>query len=140
IAPAQPTTAPAQPTTAAAQATAAPAQATSAPATSAPAAQTTVVAGTPAPVTAKGRLATVLARKKLICGINGSLAGFSTLEASGDYSGLDAEFCRAMAAALFNDAKAVEFRKLNTTERFAAIQSGEVDVVFRNTTFTLGRD
>lgn len=140
--PPAPTTAPAQPTAAPAQPTSAPAQPTTAPAqpTTAPVAQATAVPGTPTPVTAKARLATVLGRKKLICGINGTLAGFSTLEASGDYSGLDAEFCRAMAAALFNDTKAVEFRKLNTTERFAAVQSGEVDVVFRNTTFTLGRD
>ncbi len=100
----------------------------------------TAVAASPTPVVARGRLATVLNRKKLICAINGTLAGFSTLEASGDYSGIDAEFCRAMAAALFTDVKAIEFRKVNTTERFAAIQSGEVDVVFRNTTWTLGRD
>lgn len=109
-------------------------------------AQATVpAAGTPVPATAtpvvaKGRLSTVLARKKLVCGINGSLAGFSVLESSGDYSGIDAEFCRAVAAALFNDAKAVEFRKLSTTERFATIQTGDVDVVFRNTTWTLNRD
>ncbi len=103
-------------------------------------AQATAPAGSPTPVVARGRLATVLNRKKLVCGINGSLAGFSTLEASGDYSGLDVEFCKAIASALFNDPKAVEYRKLNTTERFAAIQNGEVDVVFRNTTYTLNRD
>lgn len=138
--PAAPTTAP---TTAPVATTAPATQATSAPtsaATTAPATQATAPAGSPTPVVARGRLATVLNRKKLICGINGSLAGFSTLEASGDYGGLDVEFCRAVAAALFNDTKAVEYRKLNTQERFAAIQSGEVDVVFRNTTYTLNRD
>lgn len=100
----------------------------------------TAVPATATPVVAKGRLSTVLARKKLVCGVNGSLAGFSVLESNGDYSGIDAEFCRAVAAALFNDVKAVEFRKLSTTERFAALQSGDVDVVFRNTTWTLNRD
>ncbi len=93
----------------------------------------------PAPV-AGARLKIVLDRKKLICGINGSLVGFSSLAPDGNYIGFDADFCRAMAAALFGDVKAVEFRKLSTTERFAALQSGEADVVFRNTTFTLGRD
>lgn len=121
--------------TRAAQATTAP---TAAPTAAPPAG--TPIPPTPTPVVARGRLATVLNRKKLICGINGELAGFSSLDPSGDYVGLDADFCRAMAAALFNDLKAVEFRKVNTTERFAAVQSGEVDVVFRNTTFTLSRD
>lgn len=139
---AAPTPAPtAAPPTAApvAQATTVP---TAAPAATTAPAATAAPAGTvaPTPVVAKGRLATVLGRGRLVCGVNGELAGFATLEASGDYSGIDAEFCRAMAAALFNDAKKVDFRKVNTTERFTAIQSGEVDVVFRNTTFTLNRD
>ncbi len=110
--------------------------------------QTVVVPATPAaaasssaaPVAAGARLKTVLDRKKLVCGINGSLVGFSSLAPSGDYVGFDADFCRVVAAALFGDVKAVEFRKLNTTERFAAIQSGDVDIVFRNTTDTMGRD
>lgn len=97
-------------------------------------------AATAVPVATGGRLKTVLDRKKLICGINGSVVGFSSLAPDGNYIGFDADFCRVLAAALFGDVKAVEFRKLNTTERFAALQSGEVDVVFRNTTNTLGRD
>jgi general L-amino acid transport system substrate-binding protein len=131
-----PTPAPtAPPPTAApvAQATTAP---TTVPPTAAPAATTAPSTGG----TTGGRLANVLNRKKLICGINGSLVGFSSLNPSGDYDGFDADFCRAMAAALFGDVKAVEFRKLNTTERFAALQSGEADIVFRNTTFTIVRD
>lgn len=116
--------------------TAAPvAQATTVPPTAAPAATTAPSTGTTG-----GRLATVLGRKKVVCGINGSLVGFSSLNPSGDYDGFDADFCRALAAALFGDVKAVEFRKLNTTERFAALQSGEADIVFRNTTFTIVRD
>lgn len=137
----QPTSAP-QPTTAP-QPTSAPqptqvAQATAAPTTAAPAA-------TNPPPTAvgsviQGRLKTVLDRGNLICGINGQLAGFSVLEADGSYSGIDAEFCRALAAALFNDVTKVEYRPLTTQNRFAALQSGEVDVLMRNTTFTLNRD
>lgn len=128
--PPAPTQAPAPTTAPVAQATTAPAaQPTAAPATKAPAQPTT-----------GGRLATVIARKKVICGINGSLVGFSSLDPSGDYVGFDADFCRVIAAGLFGDVKAVEFRKLNTTERFAALQSGEVDIVFRNTTNTMGRD
>jgi general L-amino acid transport system substrate-binding protein len=108
--------------------------------TTAPAPTTAAAAATAAPAAAGGRLATVLNRKKLVCGINGSLVGFSSLAPNGDYVGFDADFCRAAAAALFGDVKAIEFRKLDTTARFAALQSGEVDIVFRNTTVTLGRD
>lgn len=108
--------------------------------TAAPAATKAPAAATAAPVAAGGRLKIVLDRKKVICGINGSLVGFSSLDPSGDYVGFDADFCRVVAAAIFGDVKALEFRKLNTTERFAALQSGEVDIVFRNTTNTLGRD
>ncbi len=122
-APVAPSSAPA-----AQQPTSAPAAAAAAPTAAAKAAPT------------GGRLAAVLNRKKLICGTNGELAGFSTLASSGDYVGFDADYCRAMAAALFGDVKAVEFRKVNTTERFAALQSGEVDIVFRNTTNTIVRD
>lgn len=94
-----------------------------------------------APVAAAGnRLKTVLDRKKLICGVNPGLAGFAALSPSGSYDGFDADFCRAMAAALFGDVKAVEFRPVDTTVRFAALQSGEVDIVFRNTTATIVRD
>lgn len=107
----------------------------------APAPTAAPAATTAAPAAAAGnRLKTVLDRKKVICGTNGSLVGFSSLAPSGDFVGFDADFCRAMAAALFGDVKAVEFRKVDTATRFAALQSGEVDVVFRNTTATLGRD
>lgn len=105
-----------------------------------PAASSSSAASSAAPVAPGGRLKAVLDRKKLVCGINGSLVGFSSLAPDGNYIGFDADFCRVAAAALFGDVKAVEFRKLNTTERFAALQSGDVDVVFRNTTETMGRD
>ncbi len=93
-----------------------------------------------APQTAQSRLDIVLARGRLICGVNGGLPGFSYVEPDGRYSGLDADFCRAIAAALFDDPNAVEFRNLTAAERFAAVQNGEVDVLIRNTTWTVSRD
>ncbi|MCZ7567265.1 MAG: amino acid ABC transporter substrate-binding protein [Ardenticatenaceae bacterium] len=88
-----------------------------------------------------GRLALVKDRGKLICGVNGGLPGFSYLDQSTNtYSGFDADFCRAVATAVFGDPKAVEFRPLTAQERFTALQTGEVDVLFRNTTWTISRD
>lgn len=89
---------------------------------------------------AGSRLETIKKRGKLICGINGEVPGFSFVDEQGKYSGLDVDLCRAIAAALFNDPDKVEFRKLSTQERFTALQSGEVDVLNRNTTWTLSRD
>lgn len=91
-------------------------------------------------IPANSRLNTVLNRKKLICGVSGELPGFSYIGTDGQYSGLDVDVCRAIAAALFNDAEAVEFRNLNAKERFAAVQTGEVDILSRNTTWTLQRN
>jgi general L-amino acid transport system substrate-binding protein len=88
----------------------------------------------------KGRLASVLSRGKLICGVSGELPGFSFVGQDGKYSGLDVDVCRAIAAALFDNPDAVEFRNLNAKERFTAVQTGEVDVLSRNTTMTLSRD
>jgi general L-amino acid transport system substrate-binding protein len=86
------------------------------------------------------RLKTVISRGKLVCGVSGELPGFSFVNKEGKYSGLDVDICRAIAAALFDDPNAVQFRNLNAKERFTALQSGEVDVLSRNTTWTLGRD
>lgn len=88
----------------------------------------------------ESRLNVVLDRGKLICGVNGQLPGFSFLESNGEMSGFDADFCRALAAALFDDPNAVEYRPLSAQERFTAVQTGEVDVLIRNTTWTLSRD
>ncbi|MFB2892859.1 amino acid ABC transporter substrate-binding protein [Aerosakkonemataceae cyanobacterium BLCC-F50] len=88
----------------------------------------------------KGRLETIKNRGKLICGVSGELPGFSFVRADGQYAGLDVDICRAIAAAIFNDPNAVQFRNLNAKERFTALQTGEVDVLSRNTTYTLGRD
>ncbi|MGB8701675.1 MAG: amino acid ABC transporter substrate-binding protein [Thermosynechococcaceae cyanobacterium] len=89
---------------------------------------------------ASGRLQTVLQRGQLKCGISGELPGFSFLNTQGQYSGLDVDVCRAIAAALFNKPDAVEYRQLNAKERFTALQTGEIDVLSRNTTWTLSRD
>lgn len=78
-------------------------------------------------------------RGKLICGVSGNLPGFSFVDKSGKYSGLDVDVCRAVAVAVFDNPDAVEFRNLNAKERFTAVQAGEVDLLSRNTTVTLSR-
>lgn len=90
--------------------------------------------------TGQSRLDIVKARGTLICGVNGEVPGFSFVDENGQYSGLDVDMCRAVAAALFNDPNQVEFRKLTTDQRFSAVQSGEVDLLNRNTTWTMNRD
>ncbi|MCX5930950.1 MAG: amino acid ABC transporter substrate-binding protein [Cyanobacteria bacterium] len=86
------------------------------------------------------KLSTIRGRGKLVCGVDGKLPGFSFLGPDGTYSGLDADTCRAVAAAVLGDPAKVEFRDLNSSERFAALASGEVDMLARNTTMTLSRD
>ena len=77
---------------------------------------------------------------ELRCGINTGLAGFATADSQGRYTGFDVDFCRAVAAAVLGDAAKVRFTPLSAQQRFAAIQSGEVDLLSRNTTWTLQRD
>lgn len=91
-------------------------------------------------VASSGLLDTVNSRGSLVCGVNGQLPGFSFVDESGEYSGLDVDVCRAVAAALFDDPNAVEFRNLSAQERFTAVQAGEVDMLSRNTTDTISRD
>jgi general L-amino acid transport system substrate-binding protein len=85
-------------------------------------------------------LKTVKDRGILNCGANGTLAGFGLPDAQGKWTGLDVDVCRAIAAALFNDASKVKFVPLSAKDRFTALQSGEVDVLVRNTTWTSSRD
>src|ERR1700742_2070205 len=85
-------------------------------------------------------LKTVKDRGMLNCGANGTLAGFGLPDAQGNWTGLDVDLCRAIAAAIFNDATKVKFVPLSAKDRFTALQSGEVDVLVRNTTWTLSRD
>src|SRR5476649_1794217 len=85
-------------------------------------------------------LKSVKDRGMLNCGSNGTLAGFGLPDAQGKWTGLDVDFCRAVAAAIFNDASKVKFVPLTAKDRFTALQSGEVDVLARNTTWTSSRD
>src|SRR5437016_3537376 len=85
-------------------------------------------------------LATVKARGALNCGSNPGLAGFGLPDAQGNWTGFDIDFCRAVAAAIFDDPKKVKFVPLTAKDRFTALQSGEIDVLARNTTWTSSRD
>jgi general L-amino acid transport system substrate-binding protein len=86
------------------------------------------------------KMATIKARGKLICGVDGKLPGFSFVGSDASYSGLDVDICKATAAAVLGDPAKVDYRDLNSSERFAALASGEVDLLSRNTTYTLSRD
>ncbi len=85
-------------------------------------------------------LTTVKTRGILNCGSNTGLAGFGVPDAQGNWSGLDVDVCRAIAAAIFDDPTKVKFVPLTAKDRFTALQSGEVDVLVRNTTWTSSRD
>lgn len=89
---------------------------------------------------AQTTLETIKSRGKLVCGVNTGLAGFATVSADGKWRGFDVDYCRALAAAIFNDAEKVEYRPLTAQARFTALQSKEIDVLSRNTTWTLSRD
>jgi general L-amino acid transport system substrate-binding protein len=82
----------------------------------------------------------IKARGQVVCGVNTGLAGFSAADSSGNWSGLDVDVCKAVAAALLGDASKVKYVPLNAQQRFTALQSGEIDVLSRNTTFSLTRD
>jgi general L-amino acid transport system substrate-binding protein len=90
--------------------------------------------------TKTSQLDTVKKRGKLICGVSGELPGFSFVNEKGEYLGLDVDLCRAVAAALFDDPNQVEYRNLSAAQRFTALQTGEVDLLSRNTTWTISRD
>ncbi len=85
-------------------------------------------------------LAEVQSRGTLRCGTRDALPGFAVLEADGSHQGFDSDFCRVIAAAVLGDAEAVEHVDLETADRFTALQSGEIDVLVRNTTWTASRD
>jgi general L-amino acid transport system substrate-binding protein len=86
------------------------------------------------------RLEIIKQRGKIICGIDERLLGFSYKEPDGSYSGISVDLCKAIAAALFDDPNQVEFRHLQSKGRFRAVVSGKVDLLSRNTTWTLSRD
>src|SRR5690606_23533387 len=85
-------------------------------------------------------LQAVKSRGMLNCGANTGLAGFGQPDAQGNWTGLDVDYCRAIAAAIFNDPTKVKFVPLTAKDRFTALQSGDVDVLVRNTTWTSSRD
>jgi len=89
-----------------------------------------------------GTLADVQGRGALTCGVNGptGLTGFGIPDDKGNWTGLDVDMCRAVAAAVFGDATKVKFVPLGSKERFTALQSGEIDVLARNSTWTYARD
>ncbi|WP_303978632.1 amino acid ABC transporter substrate-binding protein [Dongia mobilis] len=87
-----------------------------------------------------GTLDDVKARGKLLCGVTTGLAGFGAPNDKGEWAGLDIDLCKGVAAAVFGDASKVEFKPLSAEQRFTALQSGEVDMLARNSTWTLKRD
>ena len=90
--------------------------------------------------TAADGLAKIRERGTLRCGTRDALPGFAVLTPDGKHVGFDADFCRVIAAAILGDAEKVDFVDLATEARFTALQSGEIDVLVRNTTWTAGRD
>ncbi len=119
-----------------------PAATTAAQDTTTTAAQTTTTEAEEVVVTPLqgGTLAEIQARGSLRCGVSTSAIGFAEPQDDGSYSGFDADYCRALAAAVLGDANAVEFVGTTAAERFNVLAAGEIDVLFRNTTWTQSRD
>jgi general L-amino acid transport system substrate-binding protein len=117
-------------------ATPAPVEATAAPDTeAAPAAQ----AAAPA-AQAGSLLDTIKSRGRVICGVNNQLPGFGVVDQNGNYAGFDVDFCKAVAAAVLGDSNAVEYKYASSNDRFTLVKTGEIDVLFRNSTWTTTRD
>jgi general L-amino acid transport system substrate-binding protein len=93
-----------------------------------------------APAAAANTFDAVRSRGQLVCGVNTGLAGFAQPDSQGVWRGFDVDYCRAIAAAVFGDASKVRYVPTTAQNRFTALQSGEVDVMARNTTWTLSRD
>ena len=97
-------------------------------------------AGSPVVALAGATFDAVTQRGAVICGVNGNRAGFSALDSRGEWSGMDVETCKAVAAAVLGDKDKVEFVKTTSQTRFTALQTAEIDVLTRNVTWTLSRD
>ncbi|MFC7693648.1 amino acid ABC transporter substrate-binding protein [Paeniroseomonas aquatica] len=93
-----------------------------------------------APAQAGQTFDAIKARGTLICGVNVGVAGFSLPDSQGTWRGMDADLCRGLAAAMFGDPAKVRFVPLTAVQRFTALQSGEIDVLIRQTTLTMSRD
>ena len=92
------------------------------------------------PALAGKTLDSIKSRGQVVCGVHTGLAGFSAADSAGKWTGLDVDVCRAIAAAVLGDSEKVKYVPLTAQQRFTALQSGEIDVLSRNTTFTLTRD
>ena len=87
-----------------------------------------------------GTLDDVKKKGFLQCGVNTGLPGFGNADQNGNWTGIDVDYCKAVALAVFGDASKVKYTPLDAKERFTALQSGEIDMLARNTTWTMGRD
>ena len=87
-----------------------------------------------------GLLETVKERGYIVCGVNSGLPGFAAQDEEGNWTGLDVDFCRAVSAAVFGDADKVEYIGLNSAQRFPTLASKSIDILSRNTTWTISRD
>ena len=92
------------------------------------------------PAHAGKTLDTIKQRGQLVCGVNPSLPGFAAADSQGNWSGLDIDICKALAASVLSDASKIKWVPLNAAQSFAALQAGEIDILSRNTTWTLTRD
>jgi len=101
---------------------------------------TLVLASSGAAFAQSKTLETVKSRGVLHCGVNTGIAGFSAPDDKGAWRGIDVDYCRAVAAVVFKDASKVKYVPLTAKERFTALQSGEIDILSRNTTWTMSRD
>jgi general L-amino acid transport system substrate-binding protein len=108
--------------------------------TLAAAAAAAALAGLAGAAQAGPTLDAIKARGQVLCGVSTGLAGFSIADSQGKWTGMDVDICRAVAAAMFGSAEKVKFVPLSAQQRFTALQSGEVDLLSRNTTWTLTRD
>jgi general L-amino acid transport system substrate-binding protein len=104
------------------------------------AAAAAVVTLTATPAHAGKTIDAIKARGQVICGVNPSLPGFAAADSQGNWTGFDVDICKAVSATVLSDATKVKWTPLNASQRFAALQSGEIDVLSRNTTWTLTRD
>ena len=99
-----------------------------------------VTLGVAATAASAGTLDDVKAKGFIQCGVNPGLPGFSNPDDKGNWTGIDVDVCRAVAAAVFGDATKVKFTPLSAKERFTALQTGEIDMLSRNSTWTMSRD
>ena len=98
------------------------------------------VAATAVPAQAGEQLDAIIERDRLICGVNTGLAGFGIADSQGVWTGFDVDYCKALAIAILGDSSKVDYVPLSSVQRFPALQAGEVDILSRNTTWTLTRD